>query len=84
MTCKYCGSANVSAQAKEAKNPIVVGCTLLLGGLGLMFLGLLGAIIGIIIGLLIGVIVKATMPKMYDTVLICRDCGRTSVVKHKK
>ena len=50
VQCEQCHSVNVQVQVKNAKNPIMLGCALILGGLGIWVLGLLGAIGGVLIG----------------------------------
>lgn len=82
--CEKCGSTNVIVQAKEAKNSIVWGFMMFFGGIGLMFLGPIGAIVGIVLGLIVGFPIKAFMPKMYETVVVCQDCGAVIVVKPNK
>lgn len=88
IVCNKCNSNNVQMQAKKSKNNILLGCVMLLAGLGLMFLGLLGAIIGFIIGLIIGALLSALMPTQYETVAICQNCGNSfapivpTVVQH--
>lgn len=77
IICNNCNSTNVHMQAKKSKNNVLLGCVLALGGLGLMFLGLIGAIIGVVLGLIIGVIVSALMPTQYETVAVCQNCGNS-------
>ena len=77
MKCEKCNSENVQAQVVVKKNTITTGIVLLLGGLGLMFLGIIGGLIGVIIGFPIGAIVKGLMGDLKETVFICQDCGNT-------
>jgi len=79
MKCPKCNSENVQISAKTKKrNPLMLGCVLGLGGLGLMFLGPLGAILGVIIGLILGWVLKAIVPPSYKTVAVCQSCGYIS------
>ena len=77
MKCTKCSSENVQAQVVVKKNPIVTAMLLLFGGLGLMFLGIIGGIIGVILGAIIGGIVKGIMGDMQETVFICLECGHS-------
>ena len=77
MKCSKCNSENVQAQVVTKKNTIVTGVVLLLGGLGLMFLGIIGGILGAIIGLIIGSIIKGIMGDIRETVFVCQECGNT-------
>ena len=83
MKCEKCNSENVQAQVVTKKNPIVTGMVLALGGLGLMFLGIIGGLIGVVIGLIIGVIIKSCMGDLRETVFVCQDCGNTFSTKKK-
>ena len=77
MKCEKCNSENVQAQVITKKNTITTGIVLLLGGLGLMFLGIVGGVIGVLIGLPIGAIVKGLMGDIQETVFVCQECGNT-------
>lgn len=81
MTCPKCNSENVKVESKVKKNPILLGCVLALGGIGLMFLGFVGAAIGSLLGLIIGAITKGLMKTKYETVGVCQNCGNSWVVK---
>ncbi len=88
IVCNKCNSINVLIQAKKSKNTMLLGCVLLLGGVGLMLLGPIGAIIGVIIGFIIGAIISSLMPALYETVAVCQTCGNSfkpvmsTVVRH--
>ena len=85
MKCEKCGSENVQVQVITKKNPIVTGTTLTLGGLGLMFLGVVGVVIGVVLGLVIGAIIKGFMGDIQETVFVCQSCGHTfSLGKNKR
>ena len=84
MKCSKCGSETVNAQARKAKSPIMFGFIIMFTGIGLMFLGFLGAIIGLILGAIIGGIAKALIPTQYETVATCQNCGHTEVLKNEK
>lgn len=77
MKCSKCGLENVQAQVMTKKNTIVTGMVLLFGGLGLIFLGIIGAIIGCLLGLLVGKIVKSFMEDKRETIFVCQECGNT-------
>ena len=77
MKCSKCNSENVQAQVVTKKNTIVIGVVLLLGGLGLMFLGIIGGLIGAVLGWVVGVIIKSFMGDLRETVFVCQDCGNT-------
>lgn len=77
MTCPKCNSINVQIQARNGKKPITIGCVLLLGGIGLMFLGIIGLAIGLVVGLVIGAIFKALMPTPVETIAVCQNCGHS-------
>ena len=81
MNCPKCNSDRVQVQPKAKKNPILLGCTLALGGIGLMVLGFIGLAVGAILGLIIGAIVKGLMKTKYETVAVCQDCGQSWIVK---
>ena len=72
--CPKCNSSNIQMQVKRKKGLIILGCVLLFGGIGLMFLGI-GAILGAIVGLIIGAIINAFMPDQYETIAVCQICG---------
>lgn len=78
MRCPKCNSENVQIQAKEFK-PKMVGASCLLGvGLGLTFLGIVGALVGVIIGLVVGIILNSVMSGTYQSVMVCQMCGYVS------
>ena len=83
MKCSKCNSENVQAQVVTKKNPIVAGMVMALGGLGLMLLGIFGALIGFFIGLIIGLVIKACMGELRETIFVCRNCGNTFSIKQK-
>lgn len=78
MKCPKCNSENVQIQAKEHKPKMIGACCLMGGGLGLMFLGLIGAIIGVIIGVIVGAILNSVMSNTYQSVMVCQNCGYVS------
>lgn len=78
MKCSRCGSENMQMQAKNAKNYITIGVVLALVGFGLMFLGIIGAILGIAIGIPVGVILKMIIPTPRETIGVCQTCGYTT------
>ena len=78
MKCPQCGAENILMQSHPGKSFPMVGFVLAFGGLGMMFFGILGAIVGILPGLLVGAIVKACVPPQYETVGICQSCGFTA------
>ena len=75
MKCPKCNSENVQIQSKEYKPKITLPCCLTVGGLGLVFLGVLGLIIGVLLGLLISAILYAIIPTGYQAVMVCQQCG---------
>jgi uncharacterized membrane protein SpoIIM required for sporulation len=77
MKCAKCGSENVQAQVVVKKNSIVPPAMLAFGGIGLMFLGIIGAIIGVFLGWIVGVIIKSFMGELHETIFVCQDCGNS-------
>lgn len=77
MKCVKCGSENVIIESKKAKNSIMIGCVLTLGGIGLMIFGIIGIVIGVVLGFIIGVIVKSLAKEVYESWGVCQDCGKT-------
>ena len=65
-------------QAKEYKPKVVGPCCLIGLGVGLMFLGIIGAIFGLIIGVIVGIILNSVMSNTYQSVMICQHCGYVS------
>ena len=49
-----------------------------------MIFGIIGAFIGIVIGLIIGVIVKEIMGNIYDSIIVCQNCGYTGKIGKQK
>ena len=84
MTCPKCNAEKVQIQFTEKKPGVMWGFILLFGGLGLMFLGIIGAIIGIVLGLIIGGIVKNCLPKQRTSYGVCQECGHTWEVRNEK
>ena len=78
MKCPKCNSENVQIQAKEFKPKTMGACCLIGTGLGLMFLGIIGAIIGAVIGVIIGAILNSVMSNTFQSVMVCQDCGYVS------
>lgn len=77
MKCQRCNSENVIATPvkKSRKGGMFAGFLLFFTGVGLMFLGILGAIIGLVLGAIIGGIVAALVPTAHETVWVCQNCG---------
>ena len=70
--CPKCNSTNVTATPKEYKPKLTVPLVMTFGGFGLMFLGVIGAI------------VNGLVPQTYQTVITCSDCGYSGVCKDVK
>lgn len=83
MKCEKCNSENVQIQAKEYKPKLAVPVGLTLGGFGMIFLGIIGFLCGFVVGLIIGAIITALVPTRYDSVMICQDCGHSSIISDK-
>lgn len=75
MICPNCKSNKVQIQVKNSKNPIMIGCVIFFGGIGLMFLGVIGLVIGLLIGVTMGAILKALMPTQHESIAVCQTCG---------
>ena len=82
MKCVKCSSENVQVQVVTKKNKITGAIVLMLLGFGLMFLGIVGAVLGALLGWIIGMIVKGLMGELQETVAVCQDCGHTFPVKN--
>ena len=80
MKCVKCSSENVQVQVVKKKNNVTGAIVLMLLGIGLMFLGIIGAVIGAILGLVIGGIVNSIMGEIQETVAVCQDCGHTFTI----
>lgn len=78
MRCPKCNSENVQTQAKEFKPKMIGACCLTFAGFGLMFLGIIGAIIGVGIGAIVGAVLNSIMSNTYQSVMVCQDCGYVS------
>lgn len=81
MKCPKCGSENTRIEPKECKPKLTTPLVLTFAGFGLMFLGIIGAAIGALLGLLIAAIVNGLLPQGYQGVIVCQNCGCSSVVK---
>lgn len=75
MKCPRCNSENVQMQSKISKAKLTLPICLVCGGLGLIFLSVIGLIVGVLVGLLISVIIKSLLPTGYVSVMVCQDCG---------
>lgn len=82
MKCPRCGSENTRVEPKEYKPKLTVPFTIFFIGVGLMFLGVVGIVLGTVVGLIIGAIVSGLIPQVYHSVVVCQDCGYTSVIKN--
>lgn len=78
MKCPKCNSENVQVQAKEFKPKAMGASCLMCAGIGLLFLGVIGAIFGLGIGFLIGSILNSIMANTYQSVMVCQECGYVS------
>ncbi len=78
MKCQRCNSENVQMQSRPGKSVPIIGFVLAFAGLGLMIFSIIGFVAGALFGCLIGAIVKAILPKKYETVAVCQNCGYTS------
>ena len=78
MKCPRCNSENIQMQTREGKGLSFVLFALIFGGIGLMFLSVVGLVLGALLGCVIGAIVKAALPKHNETVAVCQGCGYTS------
>lgn len=81
MKCPRCGSENTRVEPKEYKPKLTVPSMIFFIGIGLMFFGVLGIALGAVVGLIIGAIVSGLVPQAYHSVIVCQECGYTSVVK---
>lgn len=79
MKCPRCGSENTRVEPKEYKPKLTAPIVIVLTGFGLMFLGIVGAIVGALLGLLVGAIVNGLLPQSYQGVIVCQNCGCSSV-----
>ena len=86
MRCEKCNSENtvVTVVKKSNKGALFGGVMLLLTGLGLMFLGIIGALLGLVAGAIIGGIVAALMPTQHESVWVCQDCGHITKPKEQR
>lgn len=78
MKCPKCNSENVQVQAKEFKPKMIGASCLACAGFGLVFLGIIGAIIGAGLGAIIGGVLNSVMSGTYQSVMVCQDCGYVS------
>ena len=82
MVCPKCGSDKVKVQAIEKKRgSVTVGATIAGFGFGFAVAGFPGAIIGALLGLLVSFILKAVVPKQYNSLISCQECGYSGEVK---
>lgn len=81
MKCPKCNSENVQIQSKEYKPKFTIGLLLMGVGFGGVFGGIVGNIIGLLIGLIVAAIVKAVIPKTYQPIMVCQQCGFIGDVK---
>lgn len=75
MKCPKCNSENVQFQAKEVKPQFTTPLCLMFGGIGLIFLSIIGAIIGVVLGLIVGAILSSALPSGQQSIMVCQECG---------
>ena len=78
MKCPRCNSESIQMQSRPGKGLSLVWFALGFGGLGLMFLSVIGLLLGALLGCIVGAIAKAALPKNNETVAVCQSCGYTS------